>query len=438
MFQYQVPPMWGQDDREMAAMSRTDELLRRGERASLNSSLVTALLALGKGAGGIFTGSLVLISDAVHSAIDVLPITASWLGLRVSRRKPDERFRYGYFKAESVATLFISLFIIYAALELVLEGYSRLFQHSEVSQPLIAAAVALLSSVTSALLARYQRRVGDEICSQSLIANARDTYMDVFVSLLVLAAIVLAYYDVPYVEGVVIMAISVFILKIGLETIKDAVLALMDISPSREVEERVIRTIGGIAGVEGFADLKLRRSGPFLFGEVAVKVRKHLDVERAHDISARLEMDLRKSVSHLEVFTVHIEPYEVSEARVVVPLSEDAGLGSIPSSKFGRAPYFALVSLDRSEGKVQEWTIVPNQEMGRDSRAGLHVVNTLVDEKIDALITKDVGEIAFHALRDQLVTIYRLRGETLGEVLQNYLEEGLETILEPVRIDERG
>ncbi|MCG7844797.1 MAG: cation diffusion facilitator family transporter [Methanomassiliicoccales archaeon] len=436
MFQPEMPQMRHQDDREMGEMNEADGVLKKGERAALTSTGVTGLLALGKGLGGVFTGSLVLIADAVHSALDVLPITASWLGLRVSRKRADERFPYGYYKAESIATLFISLFIIYAAIELVLEGYSRLFQSSEVSQPMIAVAVALLSSVTSALLAKYQRRVGDEICSQSLIANAKDTFMDVFVSLMVLVAIVLAYYDVPYVEGATIMAISIFILKIGLETIKDAVMALMDISPSRDVEERVIRTIGGIAGVEGFADLRLRRSGPFLFGEVAVKVRKQLDVESAHEISARLEMDLRKSVSRLEGFTVHIEPYEVSEARVVVPLNEDAGMGSTPSSKFGRAPYFALVSLNSKEGKVRELTIVPNQAMDREHRAGLHAVNALVEEKIDVLITSEIGEIAFHALRDHLVTILRLRGETLSEVLEQYLSDRLEPLEAPLNVDE--
>ncbi|HUT26834.1 MAG TPA: cation diffusion facilitator family transporter [Methanomassiliicoccales archaeon] len=437
MLKPEMSSMWDQDDREMGEMSNADALLRKGERGAMVSSWVTGLLALGKGAGGLLTGSLVLITDAVHSAIDVLPITASWLGLRVSRRKADERFPYGYYKAESIATLFISLFIIYAAIELVLEGYSRLLERSEVSNPLLAGGVALISSAVSALLAKYQRKVGEEIGSQSLIINSRDTFMDVFVSLLVVAAIALAYFEVPYVEGGAIIVISIIILKIGLESIKDAVFTLMDISPSREIEDRVIGTISGIAGVEGFADLKLRRSGPFLFGEVAVKVRKHLDVERAHEIAGRLEMDVRKNIGRLERFTVHIEPCDVSEVRVVVPLNNDGGLDSIPSDKFGRAPYFALVSVNKKERRLEEWTIIANDEKDREHRAGLHAVNTIVREKVDALITPEIGEISFHALRDQLVTVYRLEGARLEEVLEHYLNEELENILEPVRVDEQ-
>lgn len=438
MLQPEVPEVRHQDDREMGEMSEADGALRLGERVALTSTLVTALLALGKGAGGLLTGSLVLLSDAVHSAMDVMPVAASWLGLRVSRRKPDERFPYGYFKADSVATLFISLFIIFAALELVVEGYSRLFQASEVSEPLLAAGVSLASAIASALLARYQGAAGERIGSQSLIINARDTYMDVFVSLMVVAAIALAYYEVPYVEGLAIMAISVFILKIGLESIKDAVFALMDISPSKEVEQRVIRIIGGVAGVEGFAGLKLRRSGPFLFGEVVVKVRRQLDVERAHGISARLEEELRREVRQLESITVHIEPCEVREARVVVPLAEDRGMASIPSEKFGRAPFFALATVDRDERRVRDLVILPNPEAVREARAGLHAVRALVQEKIDVLITPDIGEIAFHALRDHLVTVHVLRGRQLDEVLDNFLRDELEQILQPTKVDQDG
>jgi len=427
--------MRDQDDREMGEMSEAEGALRQGERVALTSTLATALLALAKAVGGLFTGSLVLISDAVHSSIDILPVAASWLGLRVSRRKPDERFPYGYFKAESVAALFISLFIIFAAAELVLEGYSRLFQASEVSQPLLAAGVSMASAVGSAMLARYQREVGERIGSQSLMTNARDTYMDVLVSLMVVAAIALSYYEVPYVEGLAIMAISVFILKIGLESIKDAVFVLMDISPSKDVEREVIRTIGGVAGVEGFAGLKLRRSGPFLFGEVTVKVRKHLDVERAHQISVRLEEDLRRDIARLEAMTVHIEPCEVEEMRVAVPLAEDRGMASAPSDRFGRAPFFALVAVDRREREVRDLTIVANPEAGREARAGLHAVRILVREKVDELITPDIGEISFHALHDQLVSVHMLRGTTLHEVLERYLSGELEPMTRPTKME---
>ena len=70
--------------------------------------------------------------------------------------------------------------------------------------------------------------------------------------------------------------------------------------------------------------------------------------------------------------------------------------------------------------------------------AGLHAVKALVQEKIDALITCDIGEIAFHALRDHLVSIYLLDGERLDEVLDNFLRDELEQILQPTKVDKDG
>ena len=169
---------------------------------------------------------------------------------------------------------------------------------------------------------------------------------------------------------------------------------------------------------------------------MTVKVRKQLDVERAHQISARLEDELRRDVQALEAMTVHIEPCEVQETRVVVPLKNDDGMASVPAKKFGRADYFALVSVNHNTRRVEYWEIVANPERDREARAGLHAVKALVQEKVDALITYDIGEIAFHALRDHLVSIYMLEGERLDDVLDNFMDGRLEMILEPTKVDQ--
>jgi predicted Fe-Mo cluster-binding NifX family protein len=106
-----------------------------------------------------------------------------------------------------------------------------------------------------------------------------------------------------------------------------------------------------------------------------------------------------------------------------------------PAEKFGRAEYFALISVNRDERRVEEMSIVPNPERTREARAGLHVVRDLVQEKIDALITKDIGEIAFHALRDHLVSVYRLEGDRLDDILDNFLNERLTMIQEPTKVE---
>ncbi|MFP4046049.1 MAG: cation diffusion facilitator family transporter [Candidatus Aenigmatarchaeota archaeon] len=409
------------------------EVLRKREKAALVTTLATIVLAAGKGIIGYMTGSLVLITDSLHSTVDIFPIFAAWFGLKISQREADERFPYGYYKAESIASFLVSLFILYVAIDFGREGYAKLFEVSQLSYPLAAGAAALSSVIISGYIARYQMKVGKKTSSQSLVANAKESFADVLSSVVVLIAIILSYYKVPYVEGAVTIFIALLVLKIGLETLKDSVYGLMDISPSKEIEKKVISTIGDVAGVEGFADLKLRRSGPFIFGEVTVMIRKYVDVERAHEIAESLEERVKDKISRLDSFSIHIEPYQTDKLRLVIPVEDSNGEESKVSEHFGRAPYHTLVYLDKKKEEIKELELRENEFKDREVRAGLNLIRELVKEKIDVVVTEEMGEISFHSLRDNLVEIYRSRGETVKEIVDNFSKEELQRLDKPTR-----
>jgi len=94
--------------------STTDKIstLKRGERAAKISSLAATLLLFSKGLVGTLSGSIALIADAVHSLSDVSTCLAVWFGLRFAQKKPTEAFPYGYYKAETLASLVVSVVIL--------------------------------------------------------------------------------------------------------------------------------------------------------------------------------------------------------------------------------------------------------------------------------------------------------------------------------------
>lgn len=406
-------------------------MLKKGEKTALITTFAKLFLALGKAAVSLLSGSLVLMTDALHSGVDVIPIFASWFGLKISQKEPDEKFPYGYYKAESIATLFISVFILYAAVELALEGYSNLFTIPEVSYTVIASSAAVVSIIVSGWVSRFQKSIGEEINSQALIVNSKESLMDVFSSIVVLIAIVLSYYRVPYVTGVVTIAISILIFKVGLESVKDSSYALMDVSPSKEIEKKVVEIIDGISGVEGFEDLKLRKAGPFIFGECVVKIRKFVDVERAHEISDNLEEKIKDEIEQIEYFTLHIEPRESKKKKIAIPVDDKQGLRSEISDHFGRANYFALVSIDEKE--IEDVELKENEFKEKKVRAGLAVSHFIAGEKIDILVTKQIGEISFHVLRDHLVDVYKAEGQRVQEIVDSFVDDKLERLDEPTR-----
>lgn len=410
--------------------------LKKGERVTYFAIASNLSLAFLKFLIGFISGSIALLSDAVHTASDSLTAFASWFGLRMSRRKADEKFPYGYYKAESLATLFISLLIIYAGFELIIESYSRLFELPRIEYPLLALFIPILSIISAFLLSRYELRVGREINAQSLIAIGKESRLDIFSSSLVFLAILSSSLNLRYVEGSVGIFISLLIFKVGIENLKDSLFSLMDITPGKEIEEKVKEIITSIAGVEEFEGLKLRRAGPFIFGEVKIKVRKHLDVKRAHEVSDLIEKRVTEEVKDIDSFLIHIEPYETNLVKVAIPIKEDKGMSSEIDERFGKANKFFFGIVNKKRKEVETFYVKENPYKEKSSKAGLATSNFLVKEKIDALITKRVGEISFHTLRDNLIDIYEASGEKVKDLLEDYIAGKLKRLEKPTKVCE--
>jgi len=100
--------------------------LKRGERVAKQAAFLVVNLAVAKVIIGVLSGSIVLISDAVHSVSDLVAVFTSWFGLKISQRKPDERFPYGYYKMENLATVVVSILILFAFWEIFTEGVAIL------------------------------------------------------------------------------------------------------------------------------------------------------------------------------------------------------------------------------------------------------------------------------------------------------------------------
>ena len=111
------------------------EGLKKGKKVAAVATFATLFLTALKAIVGYLSGSAALIADAIHSGSDVVAIFASWLGLRLAERKPTETFPYGFYKAETLATLLISGFILYAGFELLIEGIHKIGHISDINIP---------------------------------------------------------------------------------------------------------------------------------------------------------------------------------------------------------------------------------------------------------------------------------------------------------------
>jgi predicted Fe-Mo cluster-binding NifX family protein len=156
----------------------------------------------------------------------------------------------------------------------------------------------------------------------------------------------------------------------------------------------------------GVHDIKIRKSGPFCFGEMHMEVAEGLSVERAHALTEEVERKLKQECEQLEALIIHVEPAKRLQFRVAIPIQEDRGLESIVSFHFGNAPYFILLDIDREQ--IKTWTVKPNLGARLDRKRGITIADFLVKEKIDTMLVNELGEAPFHVLRDSSVELYRL------------------------------
>ena len=407
------------------------ELLKKGQRAVEIVSVITLVLALVKLSAGLISDSIVLISDAIHNIADLVAVIASWFGLRIAQRKPTERFPYGFYKIETLMAFLISIFILFAAYNLFTESYSKLFISSTLTLPSVALATSFVSIIISFLISKYEKRIGREINSQSLLTLAQESRIDIITSVGVFITLILVYLGLPYVEGIVGLAISVLIFKVGLENAYNALLSLLDVSPGKEIERKIEEIISSTHGVYGFENLKLRRAGPFVFGEVDIKVGKHLGITKVHDIADKIEERVRKEVPIIESFKIHVEPAEKVKLKIVIPVENKNDLKSKVSEHLGRAPYFMFITVDKN--KVKSYYFKDNPYRHKQIRAGLTVAHELIKEDCDIVITRHVGEITFHTLRDHLIDVYLTKRKIVKGCIDDFVSKRLKRLLKPTK-----
>ncbi len=296
-------------------MSRKENTFKTGRRLTGLAMVVVIVLALTKAIVGFVSGAVVLVADAVHSISDFFVLLASWFGFKIAGRARTKRFPYGFYKAETLAAMFISLMILSAGIMLFTEGVKELFTTCPLRHTSLALFVSALAVIVSLVLSIWEKWVGKRINAHSLIATAEHTLMDAATSLLVFISIILIKLGVPYIEGVLTILISAVILWVGVKNGRIAIYGLMDATPSPELENTIAQVANAVEGVKGIGAVAVRQAGPFYFGELHLKIAGNTHVSTAHSISHEVEQAVRRQIPQVEALTVHIEPSVKSEEK---------------------------------------------------------------------------------------------------------------------------
>jgi cation diffusion facilitator family transporter len=258
-------------------------------RVAAISIFASAGMAVAKFAVGITIGSLALISEALHSSVDVVATVITWLVVRVSDRPADHEHHYGHGKFESLSALGVIAMLYVLAGGILVESYSRLSEHAP--PPTLSAIpfiVLLIDIAVNFWRARALHRTARATRSQALAADALHFASDVLGSIAVIAGLALSGLGYTWGDAVAAIGVAVMIALLGLRLARSTVETLLDRAPEGAAEKATaaIRAVPGVVDVER---LRVRMVGSTHFIDAIVQVPRTYPIDRVDDIKRKAQ-----------------------------------------------------------------------------------------------------------------------------------------------------
>ena len=248
------------------------------------SIFASAGMAAAKFAVGIAIGSLALISEALHSSVDVVATVITWLVVRVSDRPADDEHHYGHGKLESLSALGVIAMLYVLAGGILVEAWSRLREGA--APPTLSAipfVVLLVDIAVNFWRARALDRTARETKSQALAADALHFASDVLGSIAVIIGLVLTGLGYAWGDTVAAIAVAIMIALLGLRLARSTVETLLDRAPEGAAE-KATAAICAVPGVVGVERLRVRMVGPTHFIDAIANVPRTTPIDRVEAI----------------------------------------------------------------------------------------------------------------------------------------------------------
>jgi len=255
---------------------------------------------------GIISGSVSIISEAIHSTMDLLASIIAFFSVKVSDLPPDKKHPYGHGKFENISGVIEAILIFIASIWIIYEAIVKIYNQSEIESIGLGTIVMGISGLINFLVSKQIYKVAKKTNSIALEADALHLKADVYTSLGVAVGLLLIYFtDYHLLDPIVAIIVAIFILFESYNLLKKAFVPLLDTS----IEENEIQIIKNyfIKNNLKMHDLKTRKSGKYKFAELHLTLNRNEKLEFVHNTCDIIESDLKKIISDFEI-TIHVEP----------------------------------------------------------------------------------------------------------------------------------
>ncbi len=333
---------------------------------------------------GLFSNSLALITDSIHALLDAIVTIVLLLAARMALKPPDAEHTYGHGKIESLGGLIGGIAILLIAVFFIIESLSRAQKPPPDILPGLFAVIAGIYTIGAdmfriVILRRSISRVG----GATLKADFYHALMDLGSTMVAIAGIVIVSYGFYYGDFAAALILGVLLAALSTKLIYNSAMDLTDtISP--EMVARVRGIVAGTQGVVGVGPVLMRKSGDVVFADVTVSLRADTSFEGAHEISSKVEDNIRGVIENSAV-TIHFEP-----TWDKVPI--DPRIGEIASRVDGVKEVHNISSY-RSEGRP--YVSLHVMVDGKINLEEAHKISERIEEQIRVSL-EDIEHVTIH------------------------------------------
>lgn len=260
---------------------------------------------------GLLTGSLGILSEALHSGLDLVAAVITYFSVRISDKPADKEHHFGHGKIENFSALIETLLLVITCVWIVFEAVNRLVSGNTHIKVTVWSYIVVVSSIAIDITrSRALYKVARKYNSQALEADALHFSTDIWSSAVVLVGLLCADFGIYAADSVAALGVAIIVLTVSYRLGKRAINVLLDSSPVT-LSEQISSIIKSVPEVSYFHDLKVRVAGADTFVNVTIHVDPDLNIKEAHSISHKVEATICKIINRCQV-QIHYEPEEIT------------------------------------------------------------------------------------------------------------------------------
>lgn len=289
-------------------------------KTSIISIISNIVLAGFKAFIGLLANSIAIISDAINNLSDALSSIITIVGTKLAGKAPDRNHPYGYGRIEYISSLIVSAIVLYAGITALVESIKKIIYPEVADYSAVTLIILIAGIIVKFILGMYVKKKGKDVNSNSLVASGSDAFNDALLSISVLAsAIIYMIFNISL-EAYVGALLAVFIIKSGLELIKESVDNMLGVRVESNLAKSIKKEILKEKDVHGAYDLVLNDYGPDKYiGSVHIEVEDTLLVSDIDKISRRITKNIAEKygvILHtIGVYSINTEDKKIIEAQ---------------------------------------------------------------------------------------------------------------------------